>query len=115
MAMFCSEKEKVRITQKANMIYDIQCPACKNVILVKLIHVLLPALENMEVDMINQCSNTQLINKFPEQLSILNLPNSDNNIPEVELNLHIMNAVNQWTITIIGPNYVFWRLFVLKF
>ena len=29
MAMFCSEKEKVKTTQKANMIYDIQCPACK--------------------------------------------------------------------------------------
>ena len=28
MAMFCSAK-KVKTTQKANIIYDIQCPACK--------------------------------------------------------------------------------------
>ena len=32
--------------------------------------------------------------QFLEELSILNLPTSDNNIPEVELNSHIMNAVH---------------------
>ena len=29
MAMFCSVKDKVETTQKTNIIYDIQCPACK--------------------------------------------------------------------------------------
>ena len=29
MAMFCSAKGKINITQKANIIYDIQCPTCK--------------------------------------------------------------------------------------
>ena len=29
MAMFCSAKDIVRTTQKANIIYDIQYPACK--------------------------------------------------------------------------------------
>ena len=28
-AMFCSAKDKVKTTQKANIIYDIQRPACK--------------------------------------------------------------------------------------
>ena len=28
MAMFCSVKDKVETTQKTNIIYDIQCPAC---------------------------------------------------------------------------------------
>ena len=32
--------------------------------------------------------------EFLEELSILNLPISDNNIPEVELNSYIMNAVH---------------------
>ena len=54
MAMFCLAKDKIKITQKANIIYDIQCPACKE----HDIGVLLPAFMNMEADMINQCSNT---------------------------------------------------------
>ena len=29
MSMFCSAKDKIKTTQKANTIYDIQCPACK--------------------------------------------------------------------------------------
>ena len=29
MEMFCWSKDKVETTQKANTIYDIQCPACK--------------------------------------------------------------------------------------
>ena len=32
--------------------------------------------------------------QFLEELSTLNLPIFDNNIPEVELNSHIMNAVH---------------------
>ena len=32
--------------------------------------------------------------QFLEELSILNVPISDNNIPEVELHSHIMNAVH---------------------
>ena len=29
MAMFCLVKDKVKITQKVNIVYNIQCPACK--------------------------------------------------------------------------------------
>ena len=29
MEMFCLAKYKIKTTQKANIIYDIQCPACK--------------------------------------------------------------------------------------
>ena len=29
MAMFCSAKDKIKTHQKANIIHDIQCPACK--------------------------------------------------------------------------------------
>ena len=29
MAMFWSVKDKIKATQKANIFYDIQCPACK--------------------------------------------------------------------------------------
>ena len=29
MAMFCSAKDQVKTTQKANITYDAQCPACK--------------------------------------------------------------------------------------
>ena len=29
MAMFYTAKDKIKITQKANILYDIQCPACK--------------------------------------------------------------------------------------
>ena len=29
MTMFCLAKDKVKTTQKVNIIYDIQCPACK--------------------------------------------------------------------------------------
>ena len=32
--------------------------------------------------------------QFLEKLSILNLPISDNNAPEVELNSHVMNTVH---------------------
>ena len=27
--MFCSAKDKVKTNQKTNIVYDIQCPACK--------------------------------------------------------------------------------------
>ena len=65
-----------------------------NIILVKLIDVLLTALMNTEVDIINQCSNTVNCPQFLKELSILNLPISDNNSSEIELNSHIMNAVH---------------------
>ena len=29
MEMFCLAKYKIKTTQKTNIIYDIQCPACK--------------------------------------------------------------------------------------
>ena len=58
MAMFCSAKDKIKSTQKTNIIYDVQCPACKEHYIGKTDRCLLPALMNMEVDMINKCSNT---------------------------------------------------------
>ena len=61
MAMFCSAKDKIKTTQKANIIMIFSVLLVKNIILVKLINVVLPALMHMEVDMINLCSNTQLI------------------------------------------------------
>ena len=57
--------------------------------------------------------------QFQEELSILilNLPISDNNIPEVELNSHIMNAVHH-NLKILDykcwDQLCFWRLFILK-
>ena len=35
MAMFCWAKDKVKTTQKANIIYDIQCPASKELYISK--------------------------------------------------------------------------------
>ena len=35
MAMFCWAKDKVKTTQKANIIYGIQCPACKELYISK--------------------------------------------------------------------------------
>ena len=58
MAMFCSAKDKVKTTQKANIIYDIQCPPSQEHYIGKSDQFLLPALMNTEVIMINQCSNT---------------------------------------------------------
>ena len=55
MAMFCSAKEKIKTTQKANIIMIFTVLLIKNIISVKPIDVLLPALVNMESDIINQC------------------------------------------------------------
>ena len=44
--------------------------------------------------------------QFIEELSILNLPISDNNIPEFELKSHIMNAGhNNWEILDYNNNW----------
>ena len=58
MAMFFSAKDKVTTTQKANIVCDIQCPACKEQHIGKTDRCFVTALINMEVDMINQCFNT---------------------------------------------------------
>ena len=54
MAMFCSAKEKIKTIQKANIIMIFTVLLVKNIISVKPIDVLLPALMKMESDMINQ-------------------------------------------------------------
>ena len=41
--------------------------------------------------------------QFLEELSILNLPISDNNFPEVELNSHIMNTLHN-NLKVLGYN-----------
>ena len=95
MAMFCSAKDKIKTTQKANIIYDIQCPACKEHYIGKTDRCFVTRLDEHgsrhDQPMFQHLINCQ---QFLEELSILNLPISDNNIPEVELNSHIMNAVH---------------------
>ena len=58
MEMFCSTNNKVNTTRKANIIYDIQCPACKEHYIGKTDQCFLLVLINTEVDVRNQCSNT---------------------------------------------------------
>ena len=95
MAMFCSAKDKIKTPQKANIIYDIQCPACKEHYIGKTDRCFVTRLDEHgsrhDQPMFQHLVNCQ---QFLEELSILNLPISDNNIPEVELNSHIMNAVH---------------------
>ena len=95
MAMFCSAKDKIKTHQKANIIYDIQCPACKEHYIGKTDRCFVTRLDEHgsrhDQPMFQHLVNCQ---QFLEELSILNLPISDNNIPEVELNSHIMNAVH---------------------
>ena len=95
MAMFCSAKEKIKTTQLANIIYDIQCPACKEHYIGKTYRCFVTRLDE-HGSRHDQPIFQHLVNfqQFLEELSILNLPRSDNNISEVELNSHIMNAVH---------------------
>ena len=94
--MFCSPKDKVKTTQKANILYDIQCPACKEHYIGKTDQCFVTRLHEHgsrhDQSMFQHLVNCQ---HFLEELSILNLPISDNIIPEVELNSHIMNAVHR--------------------
>ena len=93
--MFCLAKEKIKTTQKANMSYDIQCPACKEHYIGKTDRCFVTRLDEHgsrhDQPMFQHLVNCQ---QFLEELSILNLPISDNIIPEVELNSHIMNALH---------------------
>ena len=95
MTMFYSGKDKVKTIQKANIIYDIQCPACKEHYTGKTYRCFVTHLDEHgsrhDRSMFQHLVNYQ---QFLEELSILNLPVSDNNIPEVELNSHIMNGVH---------------------
>ena len=95
MAMFCSAKDKIKTTQKVNIIHDIQCPACKEHYIGKTNKCFVTCLDEHrsrhDQPMFQQLVNCQ---QFLEELSIPNLPISDNNFPEVELNSHIMNAMH---------------------
>ena len=94
MAMFCSVKDKVETTQKTNIIYDIQCPACKEHYIDKTDWRFVTRLDGNEARH-DQVMFQHLVNcqQFLEELSVLNLSISDNDIPEVELNSH-MNTVH---------------------
>ena len=95
MATFYSEKHKIKTNHKANIIYDIQCPACKEHYIDKTDRCFVTRLDEHgsrhDQPMFQHLGTCQ---QFLEELSILNLPISDNNIPEVELNSHIMNVVH---------------------
>ena len=95
MKMFCSAKDKVKTTQKPNIIYDNQCPACKEHYVGKTDRWFVTRLDE-HGSRHDQPIFQHLVNcqQFLEELSILNLPISDNNITEVELNSHIMNPVH---------------------
>ena len=95
MAMFCSAKDQFKTTQKANLTYDVQCPACKEHYIGKTDQCFVTRLDKHGIRH-DQPMFQHLINfqQFLKELSILNLPISDNNIPEVELNSHIMNVVH---------------------
>ena len=95
MAMFCWATDKAKTTQKTNIIYDIQCPACKEHYIGKTDRCFVTRIDEHgsrhDQKMFQHLVNCQ---QFLEEFSILNLPISDNNIPEVELNSYIMNAVH---------------------
>ena len=94
-AVSCLAKEKVKTIQKGNIIYDIQCPACKEHCIGKADRCFVTRLDE-HGSRHDQPIFQHLVNcqQFLEELSILNMPASDSNIPEVELNSHIMNAVH---------------------
>ena len=95
MAIFCLAKDKIKTTQKANIIYDIQCHACKEHYIGKSDRCFVTRLDEHgsrhDQPILQHLVNCQ---QFLEELSIVNLPISDNNLnlPEAELNSHIMNA-----------------------
>ena len=95
MAMICLAKDKIKTTQKANIFYDIQCRACKEHYLGKSDQFFVTRLDEHgsrhDQPMFQYLVNCQ---QFLEELSILNLSISDNNLPEVELNSNIMNAMH---------------------
>ena len=93
-AMFCLAKDKIKIIKKEN-IDDIQCPTCKQLHIGKTDRCFATCLDEYgsrhDQPIFQNLVNCQ---QFLEELSSLNLPISDNNIPEAELNSHIMNAVH---------------------
>ena len=93
--MFFSPKGKIKTIQKGNIIDDVQCPACKQHYIGKTDRCFVILFDEHgnphDQPMFQHLVNWQ---QFLEKLSILNLPISDNSIPEVELNSHVMNAVH---------------------
>ena len=79
--MFCSAKDKVKITEKANIIYDILFPASKEHYIGKTDRCFLTRLDE-HGRRHNQPMFQHLVNcqQFLEELSILNLPISDNKV-----------------------------------
>ena len=94
--VLCSTKDKVKTTQEANIIYDSQCPACKEIYIGKTDRCFVTCLDEHgsrdDQPMLQHAVNCQ---QFLEELRIFNLSISDNNIPEVRLNSLIMNAVHR--------------------
>ena len=93
--MFCSAKDKVKITQKANIVSDIQCRACKEHY-IGIIDICFVTRFDDNRSRNDQLMFQHLVNfqQFLEELTILHFRISHNNIPEVEFNSHIMNAVH---------------------
>ena len=95
MAMLCSAKDKVKTTQKPNIAYDIHCRACKEHYIGETDWCFVTRLDEYgsrhDQPMFQHLVNCQ---QFLEELSMFNLLISDSNIPEVELNSRIMNAVS---------------------
>ena len=77
MTMFCSAKDKIETTQKANKIYDIQCPACKENYIGKTDRYFVTHLDEHgsrhDQPILQHLVNCQ---QFLEELSILNLPDN---------------------------------------
>ena len=117
MEMFCSARYKTKTTQKANISYDIQFTAYKEHYIRKTDRCFVTHLDERgsrhDQPILQHLVNSQ---QFLEELNILNLPISDNNITKVELNLHIMNTVHNNLKVLDCHNnwYVFWRPFILK-
>ena len=93
--VLCSSKDKTKTAQKSSIIYDVRSPACKEHYIGKIDRYFVTRLDQYE-SRHDQPMFQHLVNcqQFIEELSILNLPISESNIPEVELNSHIMNAVH---------------------
>ena len=83
--MFRSAKDKVKITQKAKLIYDIPCPALKEYYIGKTDRCFVTQLDEHgsrhDKPLFQHLVNCQ---QFIEEISILNLAISDNNIPQVD-------------------------------
>ena len=113
MAMFCSAKAKIKTAQKTYIIYDIQCRACKEHYIGKTDQCFVTR-HDEHGSRHDQPIFQHLVNckQFLEELSILNLPISGN-IPELELNSHIMNAVHN-NLKVLDYNNSWYQLCFLE-